>query len=59
MSKIVKSALWSGAIVAVAAAIGGGYYAWDRGIIPGNPRAPVAGEMLPVLRNLHALTISE
>ena len=59
MSKIVKSALWSGAIVAVAAAIGGGYYAWDRGIIPGNPRAPVAGQMLPVLRNLHALNARE
>jgi hypothetical protein len=43
--------------VAVLAAAGGGagYYLWDRGMIPGNPRAPTAEAMWPAVQRTAGL----
>lgn len=54
---LLRNALWSGAALIGLALCGGGIYvAWDRGLIPGNPRAPSAHNMLPAVQGAYALS---
>lgn len=40
-------------------ATAGGYYAWDRGFIPGNPRAPTVEAMAPAVERMAMLALGD